>query len=192
VLPIGWAAVARSRQSVRVPLLCPDAGEDRDTAAPHAEQVLALLTEAPPRIAAMTAGVSPGQVRASPQPGEWSANEVLAHLRACADVWGSCISTILAEDHPTIRAVNPRTWIEQTDYVDLQFEPSLQAFAAQRAELVAVLEPLEPRDWSRSATITGAGRPLERTVLFYATWLTRHEQTHLKQIQAAMRTVSNI
>lgn len=131
-------------------------------------------------------------MRASPQPGVWSANEVLAHLRACADVWGSCISTILAEDHPTIRAVNPRTWIEQTDHVDLQFEPSLQAFAAQRAELVAVLEPLEPRDWSRAATITGAGRPLERTVLFYATWLTRHEQTHLKQIQAVMRTVSNI
>jgi hypothetical protein len=124
------------------------------------------------------------------QPGEWSANEVLAHLRACADVWGGCISTILAEEHSTIRAVNPRTWIEQTDDVDLQFEPSLQAFAAQRTELVAVLEPLETSDWSRTATITGAGRPLERTVQFYATWLARHEQTHLKQIEAVVRTVS--
>ncbi|HRC77085.1 MAG TPA: hypothetical protein PLO33_15500, partial [Kouleothrix sp.] len=28
----------------------------------------------------------------------------------------------------------------------------------------------------------GAGRPLERTVLFYAQWLASHERTHLKQI----------
>jgi hypothetical protein len=26
---------------------------------------------------------------------EWSAVEVLAHLRACGDVWGGCIARIL-------------------------------------------------------------------------------------------------
>jgi len=73
------------------------------------EQVLALLAEAPTRIAALTAGVSPAQLRHAPTRDEWSANEVLAHLRSCADVWGSCIATIIAEDRPTIRAINPRT-----------------------------------------------------------------------------------
>jgi hypothetical protein len=31
--------------------------------------------------------------------------------------------------------------------------------------------------------VTGAGKPLERTVLFYAQWLARHERPHVKQIE---------
>src|SRR5438552_15942070 len=129
------------------------------------EQILTLLAEAPPRIAALTAGLSPAQLHTAPNPGEWSANDVLAHLRSCADVWGNCIAAILAEDTPTIRAVNPTTWIKQTDYPELEFRPSLQAFVTQRANLLAVLEPLPPEDWLRGATVTGAGKVLERTVL---------------------------
>jgi hypothetical protein len=89
---------------------------------------------------------------------------------------------LLAEDHPTLRAVNPRTWIEQTDYRDLDFQPTLDAFSAQRAELLAVLEPLPPEGWSRAATVTGAGRVLERSVRTYAESLVRHERPHIKQI----------
>ncbi|MDP9471091.1 MAG: hypothetical protein M3Q71_10560, partial [Chloroflexota bacterium] len=44
------------------------------------EQVLALLAETPPRIAALTAGLTPAQLRTSPTHGGWSANDVLAHL----------------------------------------------------------------------------------------------------------------
>jgi hypothetical protein len=146
------------------------------------EQVLTLLAEAPLRLAALTAGVSPAQLRSAPGPGEWSANDVLAHLRACADMWGAAITTILAEERPTIRAVNPRAWIVQTDYLDLDFQPSLRAYATQRSELLALLEPLPPGGWSRTATVTGAGRPLERTTLDYAERLARHEQPHINQI----------
>ncbi|MDB5074043.1 MAG: yfiT 2 [Chloroflexi bacterium] len=146
-------------------------------------QVLTMLPETPTRIAAFTAGLAPAQLRATPNGGGWSANEVLAHLRSCADVWGGCIAAMLAQDTPTLRAVDPRTWIKKTDYPGLEFLPSLQAFAAQRSELLAVLKPLAPKDWSRAATVTGAGKVLERTVLFYAQWLARHERPHLKQIQ---------
>ena len=64
------------------------------------EQVLALLGPAPARIAARTDGLMPAHLRTRPAPDEWSTNDVLAHLRACADVWGDCIATILAEDNP--------------------------------------------------------------------------------------------
>jgi hypothetical protein len=114
---------------------------------------------------------------------------VLAHLRACADVWGNCIVTMIAEDRPTLRAVNPRTWIKRTDYRDLEFRPSLRVFATQRADLLAVLEPLPPDGWSRSATVTGAGAVLERTVLTYAQGLARHERPHVKQIERIVNTM---
>ena len=153
------------------------------------EQVLTLLGETPRRIAALTAGLAPAQLRTAPGHDEWSANDVLAHLRACADVRGNCIPAILAEDTPTLRAVDPRTWIKQTDYLELEFRPSLRSFATQRAELLAVLEPLPLEGWSRAATVTGAGRVLERTVLFYAQWLARHERPHVKQVERIVNTM---
>ena len=146
------------------------------------EQVLTLLAQTPQRIAALTDGLAPTQLQAPPGPDEWSANDVLAHLRACADVWGDCIAAIIAEDRPTLRAVNPRTWIRRTDYREQEFRPSLRAFAAQRTELLALLEPLTPEGWARAATVTGAGAVLERTVLSYADWLAHHERPHIKQI----------
>jgi hypothetical protein len=132
------------------------------------EQILTLMAEAPAHIATVTADLTPDQLRAAPDPDEWSANDVLAHLRACADVWGDCIAKIIAEDHPTIRAMSPRTWIRKTNYLDLQFRPSLEAYTTQRASLLVVLKSLRPEDWSRSATVKGAGKVLERTVLYYA------------------------
>lgn len=154
------------------------------------EQVLNLLDETPQRIAELTDGLTPAQLRTIPGDGEeWSANDVLAHLRSCADVWGGCMEAILAEDHPTIRAINPTTWIKSTDYPELEFRPSFDAFLAQRADLLATLEPLLDDAWSRGATVTGAGRPLERTVLSYGQWLASHERTHVRQIRNIVNAV---
>jgi len=156
---------------------------------PTIEQLLTLLAETPRRLAALTADLTPAQLTTKPAPDAWSANDVLAHLRSCADVWGNCIATLTTEDRPTLRAVNPRTWIKQTDYPDLEFRPSLQAFATQRTDLLAVLVSLPQECWSRAATVTGAGKSLQRTVLFYAQWLARHERPHVKQIERIVNAV---
>ena len=153
------------------------------------EQALALLAETPPRIASLTAGLTPAQLRITPNPDGWSVNEVLAHLRACADVWGGCIVVMIAEDTPTLRAVNPLTWIKKTDYLDLETRPSLRSFASQRADLLAVLGPLPREGWLRTATVTGAGKVLERTVMFYAQWLARHERQHVKQVEGIVNAI---
>ena len=92
-------------------------------------------------------------------------------------------------EEKTLRAVNPRTWIKKTDYLDLEFRPSLRSFATQRADLLAVLSLLPPEGWERSATLTGAGKVLERTVLFYAQWLARHERQHVKQVVRIVNTM---
>lgn len=153
------------------------------------EQVLTLLAATPPRLAALTAGLAPAQLQSRPSPAEWSLNDILAHLRSCADMWGGHMRTILAEDRPTFRAVNPTTWIKQTDYPELEFRPSLRDYTRQRARLLAVLQPPPAKAWSRSATVTGAGKPRERTVLSYAQRLARHERTHLKQFERIINTL---
>lgn len=148
-----------------------------------------MLSATPLRIADLTEGLLPAQLLTPPEPGEWSSRDVLAHLRACADMWGKYIAVILNEDRPTFKAVNPTTWIKKTDYLEQEFHPSLQAFTAQRAELLAVLKPLPPKAWSRKAMVTGAGKPRERTVQTYAQWLANHEQSHLKQIERIVNTL---
>lgn len=152
------------------------------------EAILTKLEHGPAWIAERTVRFDEEALQTPPEPGAWSINAILAHLRACGDVWGGCIARLLAEDRPTIRAVDPRTWLEQTDYRTLPFRDSLAAFTAQRSDLLATLSTLAPGDWERAATITGAGKPLQRTVRFYAGWLVRHEGTHLKQIDRLTRT----
>ena len=147
------------------------------------QQILSMLAENPLRIAAITAGLAPDQLRATPNFDGWSANEILAHLRACADVGENCIQAMLAQDGPTIRYINPRSWIKKTDYREQEFQPSLHAFTVQRADLLAGLKPLAREDWSRSATLMGEGRVLVRTVEFYGQWLANHEQAHFEPLE---------
>ena len=82
--------------------------------------------------------------------------------------------------------------MKETDYPELEFRPSFAAFNAQREELLAVLKPLPPAAWERGATVTGAGKPLERTVQFYAGWLARHERSHIRQIKRIVDAVQQI
>jgi hypothetical protein len=151
------------------------------------DKILTILKETPLRLAQLTDDLAPARLHTAPDAGEWSVNEVLAHLRACSDVWGDYyIMTILAQEKPTIKAVNPRTWIKNTDYLEQEFQSSLRAFTNQRRQLLVALEPLPPDDWMRTNTLIGAGKPLEQTLLSHADGLARHERAHLKQIERTL------
>jgi hypothetical protein len=153
------------------------------------DQVVAILRQTPGRLGALTEDVDESLLHTPPEPAEWSVTEILAHLRACADMWGGAIETIITTDHPTIRAINPVTWIESTDYRDLEFASSLRAFTTQRRQLLSLLEPLRTGGWSRRATVLGAGKPLERTVHTYADRLARHERAHWRQVANTVSAV---
>ena len=76
------------------------------------DQLIDILWQTPGRL-----HCSSRPPRAAPSSREWSAVEVLSHLRSCADVWGGAITTILQRDASVLRAVNPLTWAQGTDYV---------------------------------------------------------------------------
>jgi len=153
------------------------------------DQLLEILAATPARITALTKGLSAARLLMPPQAGEWSARDVLAHLRACSDVWGRYIALILEQDRPAFKAVSPRTYIKKTDYLEQAFRPALRAFTAQRAGLLDLLKPLPPRAWSRSATVTGAGRPHQISVQAYADRLARHEREHVRQVERIATTL---
>ncbi|MEZ4863355.1 MAG: DinB family protein [Caldilineaceae bacterium] len=145
------------------------------------EESLQILTATPRRIEALTKEMTEARLQAKADANSWSANDLLAHLRACADVWGKNIAVILAEDTPTIRHLSPRTWLRKTDYPSLSFHPSFAAFTAQRAALLTTLRGLTLTEWSRAAKIKD--RQQERTVLDQVRQLAQHEAGHWQQLQ---------
>lgn len=155
--------------------------------------VLELLATTPSRIASLTQNVASGNLYFRPNPNTWSANDVLAHLRACADVWGKSISEMIIKDVPQLRYISPRSWIRKTDYLKQDFQESLKAFTSQRRELLRVLNSLEIKDWSRSATFTGITKDREQTVFSYAYRTAEHEHKHCVQIETVLKlaTVQN-
>src|SRR5262249_11408288 len=132
------------------------------------EKVLKILGETPPRLESLSKGLAPARLHARSPEEPWSANDILAHLRACADVWGKSIMAMIAQDHPTLRYISPRTWIRKKDYPEQEFRVSLEAFEKQREELLGILKTLRTEDWSRGATFTATTKGREQTVLSYA------------------------
>lgn len=156
------------------------------------KQIMTQLTATPLRIADITKEMTPDQHLAEPEPGEWSARDILAHLRSCSDMWGRYIVKILNEDRPTFKAVNPTTWIKKTNYRELDFHTSLQTYTAQRTDLLTRLEVLREEDWGREALVTGAGKPRIRTVRTYGLWLANNERSHLRQMTKTINTVREL
>lgn len=150
------------------------------------QAVLALLSETPTQIARIARGRSDPQLHRKPAADAWSAQEIVAHLRACAEIWGRSIGRMLTEDRPTIRYVSPRSWIKKTDYLQQSFRENLQAFTRQRAVLLGTLGPLGVSDWWRGATFTATTLGREATVLSYATRIADHEVRHLDQIRRTL------
>ena len=150
------------------------------------QSVLATLAGTPKEIARIASGRTASQLHRKPAADAWSAQEILAHVRACAEVWGRSISRMLAEDRPTIRYVSPRGWIKKTDYLQQDFRETLRKFSEQRAGLVTRLRKLPAGGWTRSATFTGTTSGRDGTVLSYANRIAEHEVRHLDQLRRTL------
>lgn len=153
-----------------------------------AKSTLGELADTPKQITKMARGLSDLQLHRKPAPDVWSAREILAHLRVCAEVWGGSMRRMIEEDHPTIRYVSPRGLIKRTGYLEHGFRESLQEFTRERASLVKTLSVMDAAGWSRRATFTGTTSGRDATVLSYARRIVDHELIHLAQLRRTLGT----
>ncbi len=157
-----------------------------ETSPAEIERYLGLLAQTLVWISAASRECDASQLLFKPDAEAWCANDILAHLRACADVWGGSILKMLAQDHPTLRYVSPRTYIRKKDYPRQEFHASLAAFSKQRNELIRVLNALPIESWSRGATFNGTVSGREATVFSYARRMAEHEIVHCEQIESLL------
>ena len=147
------------------------------------EEYLNLLTQTSRRITKAINGFDDVRLRTRTDEQPWSINDILAHLRSCADVWGDSIEAMLTEQKPTVPYRHPRQWIKKTDYPQLSFHESFKAFVAQRKKSLEVLNGLSFEDWSRAAVIKGR----EHTVFTQVRRMALHEQVHCEQIESLLQ-----
>ena len=63
---------------------------------------LKTLEDTPMRITHATNGIDDSRLQFNSDKRSWSANDILAHIRACADLWTHSIYAMLAVTYPRI------------------------------------------------------------------------------------------
>ncbi len=151
-------------------------------------RILELLTQAPLRLEKATRGLQTTQLYLRSDAEPWSVSDILAHLRACSDVWGNSIIAMITRDNPTLRYVSPRSWMNKPKYLEQAFDVALVSFTQERQKLVKALADLDEAGWLRHATFTGVSdRQRDQTVVSYSDRIVSHEQPHLDQIESLLQ-----
>ncbi len=144
-------------------------------------EIMEILQTSVPRLRKLSNIAPSAALLPAAYEGEWTLAAVLAHLRACNDVLGGNMVRIAEEDNPAWRGMSPRTWQRRSGYHDWEFEPAVREFDRGRAELLAVLDPLPPAAWKRTATVTVPPKKVfEYSIRYYGDWLAAHERAHLR------------
>ena len=150
------------------------------------KKYLVVLSETPQRIVQAVEDIDDVHLQQRTDAKSWSANDILAHLRSCADLWTHSIYAMLAENEPQFSDINERKWAKVTRYAELPFEESLQAFSLQRKNLLHVLQALAFESWERSAIIFGR----KHTVFTQTRRMAKHENEHVEQLESLLRDVA--
>ncbi|MBK8136161.1 MAG: DinB family protein [Chloroflexi bacterium] len=150
------------------------------------EAHLATLQSTPAVLSRVSSDLDDVRLRQRPQPGQWSLIELLAHLSACAEIWGDDIQEMLSCDIPTLTKPHPRGVMNEARFRERSFEGLLASFAALRDELLRVIVPLESAQWARSAMING--RP--HTVFSQVRRMALHEASHYDQLHAIRSAIT--
>lgn len=151
------------------------------------EKYLKLIEETPHFLAQATEGMDDAFLRAKSEKKSWSANDILAHLRSCADIWTYSIYAMLAAHDPELPDINERKWANVTCYAALPFAKSLEAFSLQRENLLWVLKALPFEAWEKSAMIFGR----KHTIFTQTRRLAKHETEHCEQIKELLSAKSS-
>ena len=147
------------------------------------EKYLRIISETPQQIEQVAKGLEEARLQFKANAKSWSVNDILAHLRSCADLWTHSIYAMLAENEPMFSDIDQRKWAKITRYAELPFKESFQAFSLQRENLLRVLKVLPFESWERSAIIFER----KHTVFSQVRRLAKHEAEHCEQIASLLQ-----
>lgn len=128
--------------------------------------------------------LSEANARVSPGAGQWSAADVLAHLRASDAILAPRVFQILARHEAPLIGFDERAWAALAARAQASIAMQLAAFEAVRAELVGVLKTLSPGEWAAVGHHETRGALTVREIVED---LASHEREHRMQIETLVQ-----
>jgi FMN phosphatase YigB (HAD superfamily) len=151
--------------------------------------ILAMMRGHLGALLGMASSLSPGSWGQRPKPGEWSAGEILCHLRDVErEVNLPRLRRLLTEQDPFISAVDPDRWAEPRGYRRQSGPEALTAFTEARLETLGLLGTLAPEAWAKPARHSLLG-PTRLSEIFSVA--AEHDLLHLAQLRRTLAAVEH-
>lgn len=147
---------------------------------PDLAPLLERFRRGPELLAVVLTGVFGEEEDFALAPGKWSVRQIVAHLADIEMVACYRMRLVIAEDNPTLHAIDGDAWASNLDYARRKPKQSLETFRRVRAENYELLKGLPPEAFDRAGTHTAEGR---QTLLQLVEGYAEHVETHARQLQ---------
>ncbi len=149
-------------------------------------EAIDALAEAPARLRAAVAGLSPQQLDTPYRPGGWTVRQVVHHLADSHMNSYVRFRLALTEEEPTLKPYDERRWAELSDARTAPIEISLALLESLHRRWVMLLRSLAPADFARRFRHPEHGlMTLEKNLALYA-WHGRHHVAHITSLRERM------
>jgi hypothetical protein len=156
------------------------------------ESLVDQYARGPARLREALAKVPGDALQWRPEPGRWSAHEVVVH---CADSEANAalrIRYLLAEKEPLIVGYDQDAWARVFDYHAQPLEEALAAVASARDRTVPLLRRMSDADWTKAGRHTESGPySAEDWLRIYAAHLEGHARQIERNVEAWTATPSS-
>ena len=147
------------------------------------EEQLTRMERTADDFAAAIRGASEAALSKRPDGKNWSAREVVCHMRDTEESFMQRFQLLLAMDEPTFLGVEPDRWAEERQYGRNDVGEAVVAFRKRRDESLAFLRHLKPEQWERAGMHATRGRMTVKDFVGLMVW---HDDNHLDQLKRAL------
>ena len=166
------------------------------------DERLGRLARTPDDLATAIASRADADLARRPDPRNWSAVEIICHLRDIEEICMMRFRTMLAMDDPKVLVVgarpsnpeewgiigdelpvDPGRWADERQYARCDPGAALTAFRRRRGESLDLFDRLSPDQWSRGCLHPTLGRV---TFTDWTALMPGHDDNHLDQLTRAL------
>ncbi|MEZ4521507.1 MAG: DinB family protein [Thermomicrobiales bacterium] len=113
--------------------------------------------------------------------GEWSAEEIVAHLTAGDEFWLARLNLLLTQREPFLPEFGTAADDRMAELLEQTVEENLDHFSDVRGQIVSMLMSMTLGDWDRTGTHETQG---ERSIVDTVEAIADHDADHLAQLKS--------
>jgi len=141
------------------------------------------IEEAPARLSAAVAGLTPPQLDTPYRPGGWTVRQLVHHIADSHMNAFTRFKLALTENEPTIKTYEESLWAELADTRTPPIESSLAIVENLHKRWVILLRSIQPTDWRRKFRHPEWGLATVDFLLAQYAWHGRHHVAHITSLR---------